>query len=638
MNLAALLKKNWFHLLSLIILGSVILWWAVPGLFAGAHNLNMIRHFSQDEAYIVEWASNIYTRLVIPWDQYGAYPFLFYYLAGIFLVPYTILKGIDPSVIAAGFKILSLSSFLLTVILTYYLGVRVFKSWLVGFLASLLLILTREELLWTLHSRPHLLANLLILGGLYCCIRFAEAHEKKYFRGALFFAAAAFATDFTGVFVLPIVWFLDLEYKYSRERGQLAAFLKSKKTVIFAAALFFILLGTLAPIYANYLTTVYRLPTGKLIADYPAVASQVIKISLLIGGGLVFLGVLWWSSTLMVLKRNLAAGKKKRQNKMNLSELPLLLSGGIGSGVMMFALFILIFLCLNPSIIFYPTSYVAQAGYLVLGSSMGWPGATKIIEPNIFTWIPVITSSTLLGIGGAVLFLLYLLWEGVAFSHNWRADRPATTARLVLLSYTLLFLGLNFFFMNIRKPHYLLSVLPAIYLVMASAVDKVIRADWSKAIKGAAILLVIGLLLFNSYERFPEWVKTRNLLKSKNEDTGVYVGAWLERNFDAKTKIWLDSNVFYVPPKFTDVVSMRWYDKIEASIPNIIRFDPDVLVITSTYDLIRPYPKENERKIDRAIKDGELVGFRKIRQFKYKGLLSVPPYGMHKKVVIYSKE
>lgn len=630
MNSLNFWRKSGIHVLCLAVLISIILWWALPGICQGSENFNLIRHFDNDEAYIVNWAAGLYQDFIIPWDHYSAYPFFFYDTAGLLLFPYTHLKGIDPSVIVLVFRFLNLLVFMLTAALIYYIGLKIFKSWLSGMLAGLLFILTPGNISWVINSRPHLLANLLVLAGLYCCVRMTEQYDAKYLWGGVIFASMAFATDFTGIFLLPIVWGVNLAHQYGHHKNEIMRTVKSRKTAMLATSFIMALFGIAISISGNYITKAYRLPTGKLIAEYPDVAMQVTRMVIALGGLLMCIGALWWWSTTYIMRKEPLSTREKRPKDHQYS-IALIINSGVSSGAWMLLVFAAIFLILNPSVTLRPVDYAAQFAYMLLGSSMGWVGATTFISPNRLSWIPIITDPSLLGISGVLLFIGYILWEALSFKTNWKQDRQVTMDRLVALSYTLLYLGIFFILVSMRKHHYLLSVLPMIFLLIAASLVKIFDSKIKKEYKWALIFIALALVCFNFHERFGDWHRGRTYFIKRQEDSSIYIGKWLKGNFDYRTAIWKDSNTFYIPPEFERVGYMGWNENIETKLGEIDRFD--LLVITSSFD-----PKmSNKKKIDRAIREEKLQGFSQINKFDHKGPWDHTDYKIYKTIFIYAR-
>ena len=189
-----------------------ILLFAIPCIPPGTNNLRMIYHFDQDEGSLVEFAGKTYSKGVVPLEYNVTYPQLYYYLAGIFLFPYTLLKGINYQVIIITLRSFNVLIEILTIVFLYFFCLKFFKSIWVGILSCLLLATSPEYLSWLINSRPQLLEILFILVAFYFYFKLVEKYNRGVLLAMIVFTGLATATKFGGIFLLPIAF---LTYLYS---------------------------------------------------------------------------------------------------------------------------------------------------------------------------------------------------------------------------------------------------------------------------------------------------------------------------------------------------------------------------------------------------------------------------------------
>ncbi len=634
-SLPVTIQKNRFLINILIpfLLVLPILWLALGTIALGTDNLRMIKHFDIDESSLVEFAGKTYTRVFVPLENNVTYPQLFYYLAGIILFPFTLLKGVDYQVIVIVLRGLNTLAGMFTAIFIYFFCIKFFRSILAGVLASLLFSTTPGYICWLLNSRPHPLEILFILFVFYFCFRIIEQYRNKFLLGAIVFCGLATATKFGGLFLIPILWLACLYYIVRLKTPVLAEHLKHNITKIYMYVSGIIVFSVLIPVaviqfYFKYQDKFHIFG----IKDFNDFLRYRNFRLLLLVVGVAILGSLLWLVINMVTQKNLKNNSLAEKYR----------SIFILDKSMLFLLYIftsnlLIFLLFNPSYILYPLSTFKQMGVQFAKSTMSTafdPGLSRtILDSSGLVWIKMLFEDQMINSWLALLFAAYLIYEIIYFRKNWKSAKASVYQRLLLLAYVVFLFMILIVLVSHRPHHYLLPIVMALSILTSFGIIAIIQQARSTLWKRFLILVFSIILLAGFCVRFGNIAKLYELRKSRASaiDTGILVGDWLKNNFNSNLKIWVDCNEFYIPPKFNNISFMFISDRIERKFDTINKFDPDILVITCAYD---PFLK-NAQKIDLAIKEGALGKFKLEKVFDYQGPLS--DFGYYKKIFIYTK-
>jgi len=208
-------------LLLLAVLAVVPLGYGVPVLGLGLDDLDMVRHFDDDEWGLYQVWIQAYTQgpLYAPeFDPFLGYPKLFYNTAGVFLYPYSQLNGEDVGAVITTLRSLNTVFGIGAVFVLFFLTRYVFRSNWTAFIASGLFALTPQFLSWTTNSRPNPLEWLLILTSLLVLVRMCERFSFRLVLLAILAGALAFATKYGATPILILVPLVSI-YLIWRRRG-----------------------------------------------------------------------------------------------------------------------------------------------------------------------------------------------------------------------------------------------------------------------------------------------------------------------------------------------------------------------------------------------------------------------------------
>lgn len=116
---------------------------------------------------------------------------------------------------ATGYHLISLLLFVASAFLLYWLAIRLFNGWLIGFIAGVLFLLLPcqvESVAW-ISVQLHLLAAFLYLASLVAYERFVTAKSKKHYLLALFLAFLSLLTKEIGITFIAGFLLIDLYKK-----------------------------------------------------------------------------------------------------------------------------------------------------------------------------------------------------------------------------------------------------------------------------------------------------------------------------------------------------------------------------------------------------------------------------------------
>lgn len=610
-----------------------ILWLVLGTIALGTDNLRMIKHFDVDESTLVEFAGKTYSHIFVPLEDNVTYPQFFYYLAGIVLFPFTLLKGINYQMIAIILRSLNTFAGMLTAIFIYFFCLKFFRSILAGILGSLLFSTIPGYMCWLVNSRPHPLEILFILLVFYFCFRIVEQYRPKFLIGAIIFCGLATATKFGGLFLIPIIWVACLYYIVQLRTPALVNYLKPKIKWVYLYTSGIILILALIPVAAIQLYFKYQ---NKFyifgIKNFNDFLHYRNFRLLLLFVGILILGALIW------LVINMLAQKFLKNNSLTEKYRYIFILDK--STLSLFYIFVnnlLIFLLFNPSYFLFPLSTFKRMGIQFAKSTMSTsldPGLSRpIFDPKGFVWLKMLFEDSMVNVWFGLLVLAYFIYEVIYFRKNWRSSREFVFQRLLLLIYSVFLFIILIIFLSHRPHHYLLPIAMALSILSSFGIIAIIRQAKTNFFRRFLILVFGVVLVLGFYMRFGYLAKLYELKTSMTSmaDTGLLIGEWLKNNFNSNVKIWVDSNEFYIPPEFKNVYSIYVTDAIENNFENIKRIGSDILVITSAYD---PFLK-NAQKVEQAIKEGRFKGFRLEKVFNYEGPLVKE--GWYKTIFVYSK-
>ena len=619
-----------------------VIWWGAPTISKGTDNINLIMHFDPDEGTTVAFYERFYKSAFICPPTTVAYPTGFYYVAGVFLFPYSCLNLARDNhrVIAITIRLFNLISILLTIAMIYSLALYLTRSRLLASLAPLFMITITDYLWWGISYRPHPFENLILLASLYFALIWIEKKGSRDMFLCIILAAYAFGIKYGGMFIFPAIQLALIIYFIKLEKAKLLEFVAkfSQLNYFLAVILIAAIFGIILCIHLVFIPSAVKITKlGASLGVKGLLSLKLVKMGITGLWIALFLCAVWIFINFYSRKISRRRLDKNTDVKlMSWENIALICNAAFMclSGISI--IYAAVFVLTNPYLVFHPMQFIRSffsLGLIEFTFSHQGKGFFKEVLTNL-NWFKMLFDKNVLGISGGIGLVWYFVIEFYNLKTQWQNYRTRLLQRGFIWMVILTHLCFLVLFIKFRAHHYLplsdyLLCLLIIYGVSTSF--KLAKEKWKKVIVS---LLFLIILLGGFAERLPIALKLRRYRMDAYSDTGLEIGKWLEGRYDKEAKIWKDTNEFYVPPKFENVFFKYGVEDISQKLPQINRIDPDILIITNSCD---PF-FYNTRIIRTAINDGTLKGYQLIKAFKYSGpLILAGSSGKYKEVSIFSK-
>ena len=632
-------RNKIFTLVSVSLLLFIVLFNALPGLTQGLDNIRLIRHFSSDESVVIGFFSEFYKGFAITPPTLVSYPTFFYYGVGTFLFPYSHFHPVSDNykVIGITFRICNTLSIFATIILIYLLANHFLQSHIFSFIVSSLITLTPGYLYWGLNSRPHPFETLLLFLSISSALLYLEKRKSKYFYWCVIIAACAFATKFGGMFLIPAIM-LVAAYFLSKNFSVLLAMQRKFSRVIVCFALLIAVfgIGAIAALYFFFLPLASQITQigadlGVLgLANLKLVKAAVAGLALLLLCGIAWAELNFYCIKLVSAKKDSALTHK--QKNLVLVNILLLLLCSISM------LFVGMFCIGNPHYIVHPITAVrAFFGLGIIEFSFSEQGAGILQEwSNNLIWFKLLFNKHNLGLSGILLLLWYLFYEITNFKINWKRRNTIILQRIFLWLYIVTNFGFLLVFIKFRAPHYLSIISFLLFFLCVMGIKESLDFARVRERKNLLCVAFFCIVFLNVWERFPLFSHYYTFVNTKETDTGLAIGKWLEDNYKKDAIVWSDTKEFYIPMTFKNVHSKWWQEDIDDHLNSIKSINPDLIIISGVYE----YDLVSAKKIIQAIQSGKLDNFILKKAFEYYGplMLKKGRVGLYKSIYIFENK
>ena len=145
----------------------------------GIDSAGIVRYWNNDDANIRSYYAAIYKRIVLPPVDHIGYPFFYYYISGILVVPMALFLGPEPQTVSLAWRLMNLGFFLGTNVLLAHICRRYLRTRWAGLAAVVLYSAMQVICVPLLKFKPptcEAFLNLLILVG---CFRMLESFRLK---------------------------------------------------------------------------------------------------------------------------------------------------------------------------------------------------------------------------------------------------------------------------------------------------------------------------------------------------------------------------------------------------------------------------------------------------------------------------
>jgi|GEM_PF-6561418 len=176
-------------------------------------------------------------------------------------------------------------------------------------------------------------------------------------------------------------------------------------------------------------------------------------------------------------------------------------------------------------------------------------------------WLSKILSVRVLGLGLSALALLYIAVFVWRYIRHAGYLRPKENARLVVLSWVVLYFAFLYWFIDYHPPHYLLPIFPSLCLFAARGGVEVWlwqpKRKWLTWLARAVVILTLAHALYLRGQEVAAFYRARINFSPENHPV-IRAGMWLEETFPAGTVVCSDASYNYVPEGFESVPLDRW--------------------------------------------------------------------------------
>lgn len=526
-------------------------WFSPPLLTVSSSDIRILEAYHVDEAgHVFRLRQNLdQNTFYLMFNNYGH---LCFNLALLILLPLNQIIQVTDQHIIFVLRLISLIFAAGTVVLVFELANRLWGRLSAWIAATGLMLIPAIFHEYAVISHPDVPQIFFLVLGIYFCIRYLREIRRLWFFLASVTAGLAFATKYSGLFTLAVLWIV---FVYTSFSGQNKAMISGSRIVV--KGMFGI--GGICLILAVLLSpdVMVRLMTadGELTDPHKRAFLSLIRLALAAAGaGLLFM------NSLALLKPGavrLTTGIQKADAVF------LHLAGSAACFVGTFFLaspYSWVGLNFLSGILF--ESRHTTAGHLFFENRSPW------------LWIQHLTSSLFLG---KVIFALVLLRLGYVICHlTGKKRRQNDGGEMVIWTAMILYLLYLIFRVNMIRSRYLMPLLPFLFCVAGAAGAHLmqsagrIRKHGIRTMARTILVLTALVLVFQALLRAGRY---RHEIRSWEQTSPtVTAGRWMAETYPDSTVILFDHFV-YVPVDFRNSVG-SW----DATTVTLDTVDPDVVV------------------------------------------------------------
>lgn len=543
-------------LLVIVLATAYLLWFSWPLFWSASENVRLVGTFNSDEeAHVRLLKEAIDSRFPrLGYIQYG-YGYLNMGLFPLFLMSY--FTEVTEQDIIVWLRMIPAVFAIATIALVFLLARRYFGHLAAWIGALLLAFVPLNFLEMSSISHSDVPQVFFLVLGLYFCCRLAEERQLKYLVWASIAAGLAFGCKYTGLFLLPLIWFLWIAQTLREDSERIDV----KAVQIAQVARYLTAISGVAAIGAGILVIPYfARPYGD--AEYFGVSlSRFFSLTRLfaVTAGIGLLAIAALRFVWMLIGHQPKLADVLRQVMLSL----------VAFGVTFFIT--------SPFNVFSVRSgFLRGFFYESLHSSFGHTIAED--SPRLL-WFKVLGSPELLD--GLILSLagvsLALTLYKVAKSGPWKLLEPAS----VLWIWSICYFAFLFWRVNIRTHRALLPIIPLLIILAAQGVGQMIQLVSLRLSRRlvpllsiVSVLMIIGVELPRSLPRIVEF---RHMTSHREKtSTAVRAGHWLAEHYPPHTRVLYDQ-YSYVPPLFPEA----YVTPFGGTLQLLETVDPDVVIVSN---------------------------------------------------------
>jgi len=554
---------GWKDILSYVVLAAACVYCLSIGLPTINNNINesnLIRYFNNDEGCHMDLMWFYYSGQKLPtlrWDY--DYGLELLYLSDLSRLILSRFIHFEPATFVLIFRWIHLISWILALIaLWYFVGRHFGKGWQQAL--AVLLLAARPAFAYVLtNMKPEPLVLLFMILGLHYTLLIVERPVLKNIALACLFAALAFLTKFSGIFLLPGI-VSAIYISEVRRQNDPASAVGCKAMPVFKAAWAFpslvgiALLGALLSAILFYV----RKSTGSTwcaeFGFWGSITNNKYLLALFAcGASLVILSVL-----IKALEAYGPAAVKRFTRFINTANSYALIVSSI---------FFIMILILGFRWVITPQYFINTYSQIFCSASNASVGLVEA-EGIVRTFVRNLTDQfRALDPMICVLFLSYVIIEISAARRNAKAASLVFFKRMALLSFLAIPLLYSFSMLRMAQ-HHMLPFFVVMSVLGIQGLDMMISSGFSgrRTLKKTVVLFAAMLFLADIGVNAFESLKMRIYEFHQKDDVVFDIARWWRANYPPDTLIVSDHPSFaYLPMEYNNVKYFKSYqkDKVE---------------------------------------------------------------------------
>jgi hypothetical protein len=420
-------------------------------------------------------------------------------------------------------------------------------------------------------------------------------------------AGLAFASKYSGIFLLPVIWMIRIvQISNGSDGPRMFSATHFPRIARFAAGgigIISIVIGIISK--PDFVESYLLLGSYHIDKEWELQLLNALRIVAILGG--VFLIIM------AILKIVWSYIEKMQKFTEVLHDI-----------IITIVFFVMAFFFTSP---FSFSGFGFLKGILAESQHTGFGHLFKAGKVGLF-WVETLFSPGLLDrlILGLVVASLSLTIYRTFKTDYWRQVDP----EIVLWTWVIFYVTYLVLKINLHFEHYLLPVVPSLIILSMHPVSQVLRhASSNMARKHVGILAFVIMIIIGGIEvpKSLHHVNEYRVSMMNREETSIYVkaGEWLAKHYSESARIYYD-NYSYVPPKFVNTHVSDAHISGGGSLEKFRSFNPDVVIVNKKisgrfYDVRKAstyYGGEAEFKkkheFYKALKHGA-IGYKLVRDF-----------------------
>jgi hypothetical protein len=548
-------KKRLFEFLIFLALAiPYFIWFAWPSIWTASENLRIVSVFGAGESTHLRLLRDAINRgsFQIHFNYYGH---LHFNISLMTLFILNLFAPVTDQQIIIVLRTVPTIFGIATVAVTFLTARRYFGHFAAWGSALLLSIVPLKFLHMAVRSRPDIPQLFFLVLGLYFCLRLSEEKHWKWMIFASLSAGMAFASKYSGIFLLPVIWMIRIIQIGNVSECPImispARFARIARFATGGIGIISIVIGIVFK--PDFVESYLLLGSFRIDSDWEFHLLKILRIVAILGG--VFLIIL---ATLKIVWSGIEKMPKS--------------TAVLNDFIITSLVFVIAFFFTSP---FSFSGFGFLKGILAESRHTAFGHGFKANKVGLL-WVETLFSPGLLDrlILGLVVASLLLVIHRI-LKADWRGE---IDPEIVLWAWVIFYVTYLVWKINLHFEHYLLPVVPSIIILSMHPVSTSLRYLSGNLTKTHVILISFVIMVIIGVVEIPKSMQHVNDYRTSNmnrEETSISVkaGKWLVKRYPESTRIYYD-NYSYVPPEFA--VS---HVSNGGSIKELRDINPDVVIV-----------------------------------------------------------